>query len=272
MTFFCILFFLLWEWNHETPFIPLKLFKIPTFTLSIFCVIFLYSAYFGVIDLLSLWLQIDAEYTPLWISIILFHMVLAGGLLAYGLKRWFEHMTSLWIVLLSIVFFGASCFYSQTFNALVDLERLIYARMLASFGLAFFLGPVLVVCSKSLPESQLGPGVTIFQTARLVSAALGAVGYATVWIRRKVFYHERLGEQLTVYSEQTQEFMSQLSVYGHSPGGTRQLLERSLSTQSSVLALADCFYLMGWIMVVVFVITFIHLMQHRKNKTIADSS
>jgi DHA2 family multidrug resistance protein len=271
-SFLFILFFILWEWVHETPFFPLKLFKIPTFALSVLCVCVLYSAYFGMVDLLSLWLQLDAEYTPLWISIILLHMILSGSFIAFALKRWFEHMTSLWVVLMAIGFFGASCFYSQTFNALVDLERLIIARTMTSFGLAFFLGPVLLVSMKSLPTNQVGAGISIFQTLRLISAALGASAYTTAWIRRKVFYHERLGEQLTVYSKQTQEFIANLSFYAPMKGSDTQLLEKGLNIQADVLALADCFHLMGWIMVGLFVITFAHLMQHRRKKIALDSS
>lgn len=268
----CLIFFILWELSHEKPFLALYLLKIPTFALSIFCVFFLFSAYFGMILLLALWLQLDAKYSPLWIVLILSHMAVAGGILFAALERWFEHVTTLWVVLLAIGFFAVSCFYSTTFNAEVNFGRLTFARILAGFGLAFFLFPLLIVCLRSLPKADSMLGLAFFQSVRLIAGSIGSVSYTTVWIRRKVFYHERLGEQLTPYSEQTQEFMSELSVYAPSPGGTRQLLENGLQVQSDALALADCFYLMGWIMVGVFVITFVHLMQHRKNKVTAEAS
>lgn len=272
LTFFSLLFFVLWELSHEKPFIPIHLLKIPTFALSIFCIFSLFSAYFGMILLLALWLQIDAKYSPLWIVLILSHMAVAGGILFGALERWFEHTTSLWVVLVAIGFFAISCFYSQTFNAEVNFGRLTTARIFAGFGLAFFLFPLLIVCLRSLPPADALPGLAFFQSVRLIAGSLGSVSYTTIWIRRKVFYHERLGEQLTVYSEQTREFMSELSVYSPSPLGTKKLLGESLDVQADALALADCFYLMGWLMVFVFFVTLVHLLKHRKDKALPKST
>ena len=266
----CLPFFCLWEWNHQNPFFDVKLFKLPIFSLSILCLIFLFSAYFGMILLLSLWLNIDATYTPLWISLLLAHMAIAGGVLFFLLKKWFCQVASLWIVLIGAALFAISCFYSTAFNAEINFGRLAIARVIAGFGLAFFLYPLLFALLKKLPEKLHAQGLAIFQSLRLLAGSLGCAVYTTIWFRRRIFYHERLGEQLTIYSEQTDQYLSNLSFYGSSGVESDILLNQALGQQADVLALADTFYLMGWLMVGVFVITLSYLIGERFKKKAAE--
>jgi DHA2 family multidrug resistance protein len=220
---------------------------------------FLFSAYFGMILLLSLWLNIDATYTPLWISLLMAHMAIAGGILFFVLKKWFCHVASLRIVLIATALFAISCFYSTDFNAEINFGRLAISRVIAGFGLAFFLYPLLFTLLKKLPEKLHPQGLAIFQSLRLLSGSLGCAVYTTIWFRRRSFYHERLGEQLTIYSKQTQQFFSNISFFGVKGVESEILLNQALDQQADVLALADTFYLMGWLMVGVFVITLTYL-------------
>lgn len=243
-----LVFFILWEWNHEHPLMDLKLFKNSVFSVAIFSLFFLFSAYFGMILLLSLWLQIDANYTPRWIALLLGHMAIVGGILFVALERHFEKVVSLWSVSGAIAFFAISCFYSTAFNVEVDFFRLAIARSLAGVGLGFFLFPLLQICLRNVPLPSVSHGFSLFHSVRLLAGSLGCVVYPTLWIRRRVFYHDRLGEQLTIYTDQTKNFFSQVSFLGASQEQSYGFLGEALEQQSDALALADCFYLMGWIM------------------------
>ncbi len=253
------IFFIIWEWNHKDPIFELKLFKIPTFSISIICLIALFSAYFGMIILLTMWLHIVSNYTPIWIALLMAHMFAAGLALFFILKHWIKKINSLWIVLLAVFFFAYSCFYSTTFNAEIDFKRLAIARTLAGLGLAFFLFPLLHVCLNSVDKKKTTQGFILFQSIRLLSGSLGCSVYSTLWFRRSIFYHDRLVEQLTPYSNLTTQFLVNLSFYGTSENESNQLIEQALSTQSNALALADCFYLMGWILVGIAIIISSHL-------------
>ena len=253
------LFFIMWEWNHESPFMDLTLFKIPVFSISVFSVSFLFSAYFGMIILLSLWLHQEVNYTPLWIALLIAHMLIAGAVLFFVLEKWLKKTTSFSVVALAVAFFAISCFYSTFFNAEINFGRLAIARIFAGLGLAFFLFPLLLLCLNALPKEKESEGLAIFQSARLLSGSLGSVVYATVWFRRKIFYHDRLGEQLTAYSQQTDQFFSQVSFYGFAEPQSNSLLEKALIKQASALALADCFYLMGWIMIAILIVILFYL-------------
>lgn len=254
LAFFVTIFFVLWEWQQKEPFLDLHLFKIPAFCLSVFSVISLFSAYFGMIVLLSLWLHLDANYTPLWISLLLLHMVVACIALFVFMVKWVAKTHSLTPVLLAVACFTISCFYTTIFNADINFGRIAISRILAGFGLAFLLFPLLMFTLKSIPPEKSQEGIKIFQSARLLSGSLGVSVYTTIWDRRKVFYHDRLGSSLTAYSENTEIFLDQLAFFSGSKAKATELLESALHKQSSALAFADCFYLMAWIMLLLFII------------------
>ena len=255
----CLIFFILWEWDHKNPIFDLQLFKIPVFFLCILCLVALFSAYFGMVLMLSLWLRIVANYTPIWISLIIVHMALAGTLLFIFLKKWLQQVASLWVVLIAVFFFAYSCFYSSGFNVEVDFKRLAIARTLSGFGLAFFLFPLLHICLNSVDKTKVTQGFILFQSSRLLAGSLGCAVYTTIWFRRRIFYHDRLVEQLTPYSKLTRQFFEKVSFYVTPGLESNQLLEKALSEQSDVLAIADCFYLMGWVMVGIALIISSHL-------------
>jgi DHA2 family multidrug resistance protein len=246
----CLLFFILWEWRHENPFWDLKLLKIPAVTLSIILITFLFSAYFGMVILLSLWLHLDANYTPLWISLILLNMVFAGIFLFIFMIKWMKKTHPFFPVFFAIGFFAISCFYSSTFNAETNFGKIALARIFAGLGLAFFVFPLLSICLNNLPATKKTQGSCMFQSLRLLSGGLGVSVYTTIWYRRKIFYHERLGSSLTVYSENTKEFFSQIAFFGPKGLAADELLEEALLKQATALALADCFYLMAIIMTI----------------------
>jgi MFS transporter, DHA2 family, multidrug resistance protein len=242
-------FFILWEWNHKEPFFDIRLVKISSFSLGVFSVIALFSAYFGMIILLTLWLHLDVNYTYAWISVLLLHMIIAGIVLFVFIMKWIKKLHPLTPILLATAMFAISCFYSTSFNAEIDFGRIAISRILAGFGLAFFLFPLLLFTMNSLPLEKKTEGMKIFQSCRLLAGSLGISFYTTLWYRRKVFYQERLGSSLTDYSENTRSALQSLSPFTQNHDQSKELLEKALHTQSTVLAFADCFYFMGWLMI-----------------------
>jgi MFS transporter, DHA2 family, multidrug resistance protein len=245
-----LLFFILWEWNHEDPFMDLKLFKNSAFALTIVSVGLLFSAYFGMIILLSLWLHFFANYTPIWIGILLIHMGFAGAFLFLLILKWIKKTSPYIPVLIALIFFAISCFYSTTFNAETNFGRIAFSRILAGFGLAFFLFPLFMISLESVSKEHEIQVLGIFQSARLFAGSIGCTAYTTLWYRRQIFYHDRLGSELTEFSSVSQEFFNKVNLFLHANGGmSNELLEQALERQSSALALEDCFYLMAWTMV-----------------------
>ena len=78
---------------------------------------------------------------------------------------------------------------------------------------------------------------------------VGGVGtslFTTLWIRRSAYHHQSVGENLTLFSRQTQSFFSQLSQWGLEGKRALAQLNEILNNQAAMLAINECFWMMGW--------------------------
>ncbi|MFI5343559.1 MAG: hypothetical protein ACHQUC_04990 [Chlamydiales bacterium] len=78
---------------------------------------------------------------------------------------------------------------------------------------------------------------------------IGITFYITLWQRRKVFYHDRYGSDLTLFSEKTRQFFSDIKAFNISGSQANAQLNNFLDNQSNAFALDDCFFLMAWSMI-----------------------
>jgi len=235
------LFFLLWSWHHPHPILELRMLKQSHFTFALFNLAILFSAYFGMIGLLSQWLKLYVNYTPIWIMAIVGGTAVAGLLPRLLIEGSLSRINPLYVLSLSIALLSISCFYTCTFNEEINFGRIVFSRIIASFGLALFLPPIFQICFSSFPKEQSIDVLQIFQVVRNLAAGLGVAIYSIVWQRREVFFHERLGEKLNVIS--TKSFK-----------GTPADLGFFLDRKAISLGLDDVFWLMAWILVALLIL------------------
>lgn len=243
---FSLIFYILWDTRQEHPVVHLQLFKNSSFSFSMCILSILFSAYFGMVLLLGLWLKLDAQYTGDWIGLLMGHMVLASLLLARFLPR-INKLDPRIPLLIAISFFVFSCFYTTQFSVEIDFFRIAVSRILAGFGLALFLAPLLNMSLQGVKEEDTGDAMMIFQITRSIASGVGAAAYTTIWWRRAVFYHERLGSQLTPFSELTKQYLLQYKHYDIKTKRSIAEMSHALDLQSNALALDDTFYLMAFI-------------------------
>jgi DHA2 family multidrug resistance protein len=199
--------------------------------------------------LLALWLNLWANYTPEWIGLLIGTMAFAGLFPFFLIEKRFRLVDNRIYLILAIVLLAISCFHTMTFNVEVSFGQIAFSRILAGFGLALFLAPIFRLSFHSLPEDKMLHVLVLFQITRALSSGLGASIYATIWLRRQVFYHDRLGSQITAFSEQTKDFFTnakQLHLQGEHANAQ---LDYYLQREATSLALDDCFYLMAWILI-----------------------
>ncbi len=253
------IFFIFWELNHPDPILHLRLLKNPVLSFALFNLAILFSAYFGMIILLSLWLKLWVNYTPEWISLLLGVMALTGLFPMFLIDKRIARIDNRVFLALAILFLSISCFHTMIFNVEVDFERIATSRILAGFGLALFLAPIFRLCFFGVASESLLHVLGLFQVVRALSSGLGCAIYDTIWLRRQVFYHDRLGSNITAESAQTLEFFEKANAVGIHGDHANAQLEYYLQRESISLALDDCFYLMAWILLgllITFLFTF----------------
>lgn len=254
-----LLFFIFWELNHPHPILCLKLLEKPILSFALFNLAILFSAYFGMVILLSLWLKLWANYTPDWIAALLGIMALTGLFPMFLIDKRINRIDNRIFLSLAIILLTISSFHTMVFDVDIDLQRIATSRLLAGLGLALFLAPIFRLCFHCLPKEEMLHVLGLFQVTRALSSGLGASIYATIWQRRQVFFHDRLGSKITIASTETQEFFSNAKLLGLEGDHANAQLEFYLQREATSLALDDCFYLMAWILIgllITFLFTF----------------
>lgn len=241
-------FFVLWSRYQEHPVLEFKFFKNIGFAFGLLNLALLFSIYFGTVVLLSLWLSLYVNYTPVWVGLLIGNMLIAGILPTFMIKK-LALVDCRIPLIVAITLLAISCFHTSIFNVEINFGRIAFSRVLAGFGLAFFLPPIFRLCFRSLEEDKVIDVVVLFQFVRALSSGLGVSLFVILWQRREIFYHQRLGGDLTPFSEKTKAFF--VHAKGFNLDGIQSLakLDDLLSRASIALALDDCFFFMGWLLV-----------------------
>lgn len=254
-----LVYFIVWAFNHPDPILHLPMLKNPYFSFALLNLLVLFSAYFGMVILLTFWLNLWVNYTPEWIALLIGIMAVVSFFPLFFIDEKMGKMDNRIFLALSIIFLAISCFYTTTFNIEINFGKIAFSRTLAGVGLALFLAPIARICFQNFPEEKSLDVLSLFQVVRAIACGLGASVYFTIWYRRQIFYHDRLGSQLTVLSPETQDFFSNAEQFNLHGDRANAQLEYYLQREATSLALDDCFYLMGLVLIgilLTFILTF----------------
>lgn len=241
-----LIFFILHSLSSKYPILDLRLLKHFYFSFAMLNVSFLFAIYFGMVILLGLWLKLYVNYTPNWIALIIGTMALGAWIPIVISRVRYDPRLPLTIAL---VFFAISSFYTTYFNVEINFDRIAFSRALAGVGLALFLAPLFRLSAQTHPSDKLPDTLCFFHVARLLGSSLGVSLFLILWHRRQVFYHERLGSSLTAFSQLTNQFFERAKFFNIHGKQALAQLDVFLDRQATALALDDCFFLMGWILV-----------------------
>lgn len=225
---------------YKPPFLDLALFSSPSFCLSILCLLFSYAMYFGSVVLIPLWLQEYMTYNAEWAGISVSTLGIAPLFLTMLTPHLLKKFGSIKTLILSFFFFAFGSFYTSLYTFQVDILHLALGRFFFGFGFVSYITPLLIISIEGLPSSRI-PGATgIFHFVRSMMGAVGTAVFTTIWQRRTIFHHERLAEVMTPFNPLLPPLPDQASL---------NLLNISLDQQAAMLAINECFWLMGWLFI-----------------------
>ena len=226
------------ELSHKNPFIELRLFKIPSFALSMFCLCISYGVYFGTVVLVPLWLQEFMNYSAEKAGLAVAALGIAPILLSFTTPFFVKRIGNTATLAMGFVFFAVACFYSAFFTTDVDLNHIAFARFLFGFGFVYYISPLFGISTEDIPNKDLPMAMGIFHFFRSMVGGIGTSVFTTLWIRRTYFHHERIGEMLTPFNPITPQPQDLPSL---------ALLNNALDQQAAMLAINETFYLMAWL-------------------------
>lgn len=248
-------FFLGWSFFHPKPLLELGLLKSPLLFFSLLSLGVLFSSYFGMIILIALWLNIYANYTPLWVAVLIGIMGLAALAALIFSKSFLRHLDPRAMLALAILTLAGSCYYSTYFDVQIDFFHLAVARSLSGVGLMLFLFPIFQFSFASYGQDKGTSIYVLFQIVRVFFSSLGAGLYVILWQRRQVFFHERLGESLTASSQLTSQYFERaMRIFHLTKEQATEQLSLYQEQQATSLALNDVFGFMGYVLIALFTV------------------
>jgi MFS transporter, DHA2 family, multidrug resistance protein len=226
----------IWEFWHRNPLLNLRLFSIPSFTLSILCLIVSYAIYFGTIVLIPLWLQEYMGYDAVWAGITVSALGIGPLLFSILSPMVIKKIGHIRTLMLGFALFAVACFYNAYFTTDVTMQHVGFARFLFGLAFVFYVNPLIGMSVEDISVEQLPNATGIFHFIRSLVGAIGTSIFKTLWERRTIYHHETIGSSLTPFNPATPHIHSS-SDLAH--------LNNLLDQQAALLAINDAFYLMG---------------------------
>lgn len=242
-------FLIVWSLTTKNPLIKLRLFKTRTFALAVFYIAIIYSIYFGSVVLMPLWLQTCMNYTAIWAGLAVAPIGIIPLTLGIFMAALLKHFGIIRMLASSFIGFAISCFYTAYFNTDVDFFHIAFSRFLLGIGLGGFITPLFSLSVTGIAEEDLPSSTGLFHFVRGLSGGIGTSIFTTLWTRRGYFHHARLGESVTTSSAQTHHYLSELDSLGLAQAKGLESLNDTLTLQAQMLAINDCFLLMGWLFI-----------------------
>ena len=235
-------FFVIRELGISKPFFQIRLLKRFSFSFANVLLFISYGIYFGSVVLIPLWLQEFMGYDAIRAGIAVCTLGIAPVLFSWIVPKVIQKVGNLVTEIISYLFFGISAVYvAFAFTTDIDLGHIGFSRFLMGCGFIFYITPLIQISIADIAPQELASATGIFHFFRALSGGVGASLFTTLWQRRTIFHHERIGSTVTAFNPMTPE-SSDLS--------SLQMLNDSLDQQASVLALNDAFYFMGWLYVI----------------------
>jgi MFS transporter, DHA2 family, multidrug resistance protein len=240
-------YLIVWEKNHPHPLIDLNLFKIKSYMVSIVFITVMYAMYFGSVVLIPLWLQSNMGYNAIWAGIAVAPIGIAPFLFSAFTGLLVTRFGYLKLLFVCFLLFSLSSFYTAYFDTSVDIWHIWYSRFLTGCGILFFITPLFALSIQDIKSEALPSATGIFHFFRAMSGGIGTSIFTTLWMRRTAYHHERTGSALTQTSESTNQYLVQAESLGLKGKKALVFLNEMLTDQAAMLALNDCFYVMGWL-------------------------
>lgn len=240
-------YLLIWEATHRTPLIQLRLFKIRSYMVSVVFIAIMYAMYFGSVVLIPLWLQTNMSYNAIWAGIAVAPIGIAPLFLSVFTGHLVNRYGALKLLCVCFLLFSFSSFYTAYFDTDVDIQHIWTSRLLTGCGLIFFITPLFALSIQDVAIPDLPSATGIFHFVRAMSGGIGTAIFNTLWIRRTSYHHETVGGALTPTSPNLRKFLTEMDGLGLQGEKGLAFLNDSLNNQAAMLALNDCFYLMGWL-------------------------
>ena len=233
--------FWLWERDERHPIAELSVFAIPSFSVATAMIAVFTVPFMAVMMLHSIWLQTTMGLTATWAGYIGAPMALVPLLLMPFLGHRLAAANPRPPMVIGICLFSAGIYLNSYWNNQVDVEHLIWARLLMGLGVPFFFAPAMALVYRDVPQQLFSSASGLFNFIRMLAASMGTAIALTVWQHRTSHQRGYLSEQLTVENPPLQQALELLEGLGFSQLQSISFVEQLLVREAATLGINDMF-------------------------------
>jgi MFS transporter, DHA2 family, multidrug resistance protein len=157
------------------------------------------------------------------------------------------------IVFFGAAIFGGSCFLNTHMSPQFGGPQFQLANVIRALGQPFTIVPLSAIATAGLMREQQGDGSALFNIARNLGGSVGTALLSTMITQREQFHDFRIGERVTGYRLQVQNFLNSQAAHYDQQGGDPVLamkraykaLQSTVQLSSFVMAFSECFLVVG---------------------------
>lgn len=242
--------------TRDKPFVNLSLFSRRTFGVSSLVGAAAGMGLYGSTFVLPVFLSEVAGYNTLRIGEVIMWMGLPQIVMmpvAAVLAKRFDNRV---ICTAGLLFFSASCFMNAGMDATTGHDQLVLSQVLRALGQPLIVLTLSNFAIHRVDLANLSSASSLYNMSRLLGGAVGTAILATTITTREHFHSARIGESVSLFSSATLERLEQMTRYfamqnGDAAGAYDQaisLLDRIVRRESYVMAYADCFFILGCVL------------------------
>ncbi|MBD2681318.1 MULTISPECIES: DHA2 family efflux MFS transporter permease subunit [Nostoc] len=249
---FIVLFFLI-ELLGKQPFINLRLFRRRNFTFASIVNVCLGLGMFGSLYILPLYLSEIQGYDALQIGEVMMWAGLPQLFLIPFVPKLMQIFDTRLMIAVGVSLFATSCFMNSHMTHDTGMAQLRVSQFVRAMGQPLIMIPLSTTATGGIPKQQAGSASSLYNMMRNLGGSIGTATLATLVTNREQFHSERLGEDVSLYSLETQQRLSQMTQYFTSMGSdlatakqqALAAIDNIVRREAYVMAFNDCFYFLA---------------------------
>ena len=258
----CLLGAIFWLLNRKDPVIDLRLLKLPSFGIASIMIFFVGFALYGASTLLPQLVQTDYGYTALLAGLVLS----PGGLFLIILMPVAGKLTSYfqakYLIAFGMAMTAIGMYLAGQITPQISYPVFVAIRITQVIGLPFLFVPTSTMAFAQIPREKSGKASALYSLMRNLGGSVG-ISILSSYVQRHQQTHQNfLAAHLTPLSSAYRNLLAQstrtieaLGIPSTTAGATAMgRIYRQLLTESSILAYADAFRFMAWILLTLAVV------------------
>jgi len=265
LTAVCLVGVVIWELRQKQPVIDFHVLKERNFALATGSMLVLGFVLYGSTMLLPLFLQTLLGYTAMLSGMVLspggIAVCVAMPVVGMLLRRY----QARWLVIFGVAVSAAGLMAMSRFTLQLDYATAVRTRIVQSFGLAFLFVPISTVAFMRIPRERMNYATGLFNLARNIGGSSGIAATTTMLARRAQYHQSVLVSHLTPYDPAYRDALAKAAMALRAGGSSgtdaaaqaQGMIYGTLLKQSSMLAFADAFWVMGMLFLVIIPLMFL---------------